>query len=135
MEVFQNLNPLLGLLARPTAAVGFASSRHALVVIRSQLPRRGASALVAHDCGRRHLRLLDEIVSQGERGAKILATMRGAVLWKVRDRLKGEISIRDQFSKGYQRSAVRCHTSTVRLDRSKSNRKLFSDQRTFQTLP
>jgi hypothetical protein len=56
-------------------------------------------------------------------------------LRKVRDRLKGEIGIGDQFSKGYQRSAVRCHTSTVRWDWKKSNRKLFFDQRTFQTLP
>jgi len=38
-------------------------------------------------------------------------------------------------SRRHQRSAVRCHTSTVRRDRKKSNRKLFSIQRTFQTLP
>ena len=52
--------------------------------------------------------------------------MRCAVLRKIRDRFKGEIRIGDQFTKSYQRSPVRCHTSTVRRDGSESNRSLFS---------
>jgi hypothetical protein len=115
--------------------VSFAGSRHAFVVVRSELPRRRASAFATHNRRRRHLRLLDEIVGQGKCGAEIFTAMRRAILGKIRCRLKGKIGIGDQFSKSQQRSAVRCHTSTVRRDLTKSKRKLFSDQRRFQTLP
>jgi hypothetical protein len=103
-------------------------------MIRSELSCRGASALMPEDRSGVRAGLLQEVVSQGERRAEILSKM-GWVLWKVRRRFKGEISIRDQFSQGQQRSTVRCHISTVRLERIGKQSFTVFDQRRFQTLP
>jgi hypothetical protein len=53
-------------------------------------------------CGRRHALLLDEIVSERKRGAKILAAMLRAFLRKVGDGFQGEVCIVDQLSEGQE---------------------------------
>jgi hypothetical protein len=54
------------------------------------------------DSSRRLAELSDEIIRKGQRRAKILTTMRGAVLWKIGDRFEREIGIGDQVSERQQ---------------------------------
>jgi hypothetical protein len=56
---------------------------------------RRASALVSQHGSGSHPLLLDEIISQGERRAKVLPAMRRPVLRKVLDGFQGEIGVGD----------------------------------------
>jgi hypothetical protein len=115
-------------------ACRLARSRHALVVLRPKLTRRGASAFVSKDRSRplgRYTLLLNEIVGQGQRRAKILPARGRAILGKIGDCLKGQIGIKSR--RASSESAVRRHTSTVRR-RAERNRSLSSFKGTFQTL-
>lgn len=107
---------------RSTAASRLPCSSHLAVMLGSQSLRCGASALMSQDRSRSHALLLNEIIGQGERRAEVLSAMRRAVLWKVGNRFERQIGIGDQFTKGHERSAVRCHTSTLTAVGSKSNR-------------
>jgi hypothetical protein len=53
---------------------------------------------VAEHGGRRHALLLDEIVGQGERRAKILAAVACTILRKVGDGFEGQVRIGDQIA-------------------------------------
>jgi hypothetical protein len=55
---------------------------------------------VPHDGSRRHALLLDEIVGQGRRRARILAVVGCAILGKIGDRFEGEASIGDLLAEG-----------------------------------
>jgi hypothetical protein len=125
----------LGIFARASAAVRFPRSGHSFVVIRAELPRGSASALVPQDRGGVRARLLQEIVSERERGSKIFTCGVRAVLWELRRRFQDQIGFGDQILERLKRTTVGCHTSTVRRPCPESNRKLFFNQRRFQTLP
>jgi hypothetical protein len=71
---------------------------------------------------RRHALLLEKIVSQGQRRAKILPTTGSAVLGKARGGFEDQVRIGDQIPEGQQRSAIRWHSFIVRRDRPESKR-------------
>jgi hypothetical protein len=86
------------------------------------------------DSGCGQLGLRDEIVGKGQGGAKQFAAPGGAVLRKLRGG-QDQLGFGEQFFEGGKLGSVRCHVPTIRRASWKSNRSLFSLQRTFQTLP
>ena len=86
---------------------------------------------------RRHALLPQQIVSQGQRRTKQLATA-GSPILRERDGCgENQVGFRDEVFKRVQFSSVRwlCHTSMVRLCGAESKRSLFFIQRNFQALP
>src|SRR5579864_4876948 len=57
---------LLDLFARPSTGPRLACSGHAAEVIRSELPRRGGTALVPHDGSGSHLGLADQVIGEDQ---------------------------------------------------------------------
>ena len=87
------------LLARPSAGVGLAPRGKLAEVFRPALCHR-ATALASHDGGGAHALLADEIVHQGEGGAKVFTGTGRAVLGQVGSGFEDEIGIGNQVAKG-----------------------------------
>lgn len=94
----------IGLLARPTASVGLARSGHAPIVLNSEFPGRGRAALFTQLCGSTDALagFAQQIVGQGECGAKILTAYRRAVLGQRWRSLKDQIGIGNEVSERFQ---------------------------------
>ncbi len=120
---------------RPSARLGLPHRRQLPKVIRPKPLGSHAAALLAQRDGGLLPLLADEIVRERQRRANQLQGARRSILRQVGAGGQNQFGFGEQVVKSFQFGARGLHTFTVqRFDRI-SKRSLFSEQRTFQTLP